>query len=55
MPWSQREVADHIIREVFAAVYGDAELEKCAGQPGLTTASTYPLDVDLAIWAGQAT
>lgn len=51
MPWRLRQIADELVKLVFAKVKGDAALADMANQPGLGILSTYPDDINPSAWA----
>jgi hypothetical protein len=53
-PRSLREIAHEIIREVFEAVKGSAQLASLDGAPGLAVQSRYPDDLNASAWAESA-
>lgn len=50
-PRSLREITHEIIREVFEAVKGPAQLAALDGAPGLMVQSCYPDDLNASAWA----
>ncbi|MGA9363367.1 MAG: hypothetical protein WBW16_03270 [Bacteroidota bacterium] len=53
IPRSLRQIADEIIREVFARVKGIQDFESCKADPGLCIQSLYPEDVLPSGWTGK--
>jgi hypothetical protein len=51
MPWSLREVAHGLIREVFVTIKGEQLFNELQNEPGLSIRSVYPHDLDASAWA----